>query len=51
MAELISDTPEGGVTTKLEDMTEGQLVILILGGSQEAIDELVHRKRDERGRQ
>ena len=33
MAELISDTPDGPVTTKLEDMTNEQLLKLAAAGS------------------
>lgn len=43
MNELISDTPEGGKATQLEDLTSEQLLALATQGSQEAADELARR--------
>ena len=48
MGELISDTPQGAIVTRLEDMTDEQLARLAVAGSQDALDELSARVREGR---
>lgn len=44
MADLISDGPDGATATKLEDMTNEQLLSLAAQGSEEAAQILKERR-------